>query len=160
MGKPLRRHRTLQPLSREHHHGLLLCWKIRNGLRRGVAVERIKKYCDVFFESQLLPHFELEETHLFPLLGTNHKLFKKGIKQHQQLELLFRKSASGEILIKIADLLEEHIRFEERQIFGEVQKIATPGELEKLSEVHSEYEPNCEVIENWDDNFWESNLAN
>ncbi|CDF79955.1 hypothetical protein BN863_22430 [Formosa agariphila KMM 3901] len=32
--KPLKRHKSLQPLSRDHHHGLLLAWKIRADLRK------------------------------------------------------------------------------------------------------------------------------
>jgi hypothetical protein len=47
--KPLKRHAALQPLSREHHHGLLLGWKIRTGLSNGAPLERIKAYADWFF---------------------------------------------------------------------------------------------------------------
>ena len=32
--KPQKRHKALQPLSREHHHGLLLSWKIRSGFNK------------------------------------------------------------------------------------------------------------------------------
>ncbi|WP_241739476.1 hypothetical protein [Aestuariibaculum marinum] len=32
--KPLKRHKALQPLSREHHYGLLLTWKIRTGFKK------------------------------------------------------------------------------------------------------------------------------
>jgi len=39
---PIKRSIALQPLSREHHHGLLLCWKIRTGLKKGIDIDRIK----------------------------------------------------------------------------------------------------------------------
>src|SRR5690606_10923423 len=29
--KPIKRNKDLQPFSRDHHHSLLLCWKIRTG---------------------------------------------------------------------------------------------------------------------------------
>ena len=31
-----KRHKALQNLSREHHHGLLLSWKIRTGLNKNI----------------------------------------------------------------------------------------------------------------------------
>lgn len=43
MSQPIKRHPSLQPLSREHHYGLLLSWKIREGFKREVPPERIKK---------------------------------------------------------------------------------------------------------------------
>ena len=47
--KPLKRHKALQPLSRDHHHGLLLSWKIRSGFKKNIDVERIKVYADWFY---------------------------------------------------------------------------------------------------------------
>ncbi len=43
MSKPIKRSVALKPLSREHHHGLLLSWKIREGFNRNVEIERIKR---------------------------------------------------------------------------------------------------------------------
>ena len=34
--KPIKRHKAIQPLSREHHQGLLLCWKIGKGFEKGI----------------------------------------------------------------------------------------------------------------------------
>lgn len=42
MSKSIKRTKALQPLSRDHHHGLLLCWKIRQGIKLNVEPERIK----------------------------------------------------------------------------------------------------------------------
>ncbi len=42
--KPQKRHIALQPLSREHHQGLLLSWKIRKGLSRKIEFDRIQNY--------------------------------------------------------------------------------------------------------------------
>src|SRR5690606_3210653 len=60
---PIKRHKALQGVSREHHHGLLLCWKIRTGLAKNISPDRIKTYVDWFFDVYLRPHFELEENH-------------------------------------------------------------------------------------------------
>ena len=65
MGRPpIKRHNALQGVSREHHHGLLLCWKIRTGLSKNIPLERIKVYVDWFYTNYLVPHFELEETYM------------------------------------------------------------------------------------------------
>ena len=57
--KPQKRHKALQPLSREHHHGLLLSWKIRAGFSENIGPKRIKVYADWFFKNHLIPHFHL-----------------------------------------------------------------------------------------------------
>src|SRR5680860_688473 len=87
--KPIKRNKSLQPLSRDHHHSLLLCWKIRTGFTKDVAVERIKRYTDWFFENHIRPHFEMEEKYLFPILGNNNQLVKKAIAEHRRLGRLF-----------------------------------------------------------------------
>src|SRR5690606_36276296 len=67
--KPIKRDENIQPFSREHHHGLLLSWKIKTGFKKNLELERIKRYTDWFYKNQLLPHFEAEEKYLFPILG-------------------------------------------------------------------------------------------
>jgi len=146
--QPIKRHKALQPLSREHHHGLLLSWKIRAGLKKNVEAERVRNYSEFFFTNQLLPHFEIEEAYLFPILGKEHRLVIQAVEQHRQLELLFKnQSASFETLNKIADLLEEHIRFEERVLFNEIQKAASAKDLEKFATVHPKQARICAAIE-------------
>jgi hypothetical protein len=67
MTPPIKRHISLQPLSRDHHDGLLLKWKINQGISKGVDISRIQKYVDWFFKEHLIPHFRIEEDHLFAL---------------------------------------------------------------------------------------------
>ena len=62
--KPIKRNEFLKAISREHHHGLLLSWKIRAGIKKEVEPFRIKKYLDWFYTEHLLPHFEIEEKHI------------------------------------------------------------------------------------------------
>ena len=56
---PIKRHKALQPLSRDHHHGLLLSGKIRAGFSKNIEPLRIKNYADWFFKNHLIPHFEI-----------------------------------------------------------------------------------------------------
>mgnify|MGYP003553672963 CR=1 FL=1 len=66
---PIERLPGLRGISREHHEGLLLCWKVRAGLARNVPPARIRQYCRRFLKHTLKPHFEVEEDVLFPVLG-------------------------------------------------------------------------------------------
>lgn len=40
----MKRHAALVQLSRDHHYGLLLCWKLKEGLKKEIEVERMSKY--------------------------------------------------------------------------------------------------------------------
>ena len=61
MPDPIKRHISLQPLSRQHHDGLLLRWKLKKGLQKEIKLERLKAYVDWFWSSHLKSHFEFEE---------------------------------------------------------------------------------------------------
>jgi len=153
--KPLKRHKALQPLSREHHHGLLLSWKIRMGFAKGIAPERVKAYADWFFEKHLLPHFEMEEQHVFPILGSrkDHSMVRRAIREHGRLKKLFsRKEGLDKHLSLIEEELTAHIRYEERVLFGEVQRAATPEQLAKIERLHH----GQPFVEDWTDRFWET----
>ncbi|RTE52750.1 hemerythrin domain-containing protein [Arenibacter aquaticus] len=149
--KPIKRHLVLQPLSREHHQGLLLSWKIRTGFTKKIAYSRIKAYTDWFYKTYLIPHFTEEETHIFPILGEDNDLVKKAITQHRRLKRLFNTEKDIEkSLAIIEEELEQHIRFEERILFNEIQKVATEQQLQTIAAHQNEKE----YIENSSDMFW------
>lgn len=150
--EPIKRHRAMQPLSRDHHHGLLLCWKIRTGLAKGIATQRIKRYADWFFINHALPHFELEERYLFPILGTQNESVQRAILEHARLTGLFRDTDDIEkSLDAIQAELGKHIRFEERTLFAEIQKSATEEQLLTILKIHNDEKFN----DNTDDPFWD-----
>lgn len=150
--KPIKRDKLIQPLSREHHHSLLLCWKIRKGFAKGVAPERMKVYTDWFFENHILPHFEIEEKYMFPVLGNEHELVKKALSEHRRLKRLFQNEEEIEkSLSLIEEELDMHIRFEERELFNIIQQEATPEELAMIAEKHG---PEEKFQENTADEFW------
>ena len=149
--RPLKRVLELQPLSHDHHHGLQLCWKIRTGFSKQVEVERIKNYADWFFTNHLVPHFELEEKYIFTILDQKNEFVKQVLTDHRRLKRLFSETTNLEkSLGLIEEELEKHIRFEERILFPEVQKEATPEQLAEIGKIH-----NHELfIENNEDTFW------
>lgn len=150
---PIKRHEALKPLSRDHHHGLLLCWKIREGLKRGVSLERIKKYTDFFFTSQLRPHLRFEEAEIFPLLGEDHPMVQRAINEHSRLESLFKEEAGEAGFHSIEKELNRHIRFEERELFRELQETVSEEKLQNIT--NKEEEIITPDPDDWDDKFWQ-----
>jgi hypothetical protein len=149
---PQKRHASLQPLSREHHQALLLCWKFRQGFSKGVEPERMMKYAGWFWTTYLAPHFKAEEKTFFPILDKEHPGIIKALKQHKQLEAMFHSKDSdiAYTLRQIAFELEQHIRFEERELFNDIQEKASPAQLEELANNH----PEEKFEENIEDMFW------
>ena len=151
--KPIKRSDSLKPLSREHHHGLLFCWKLRTGIKKNVEVSRIKKYADWFCQNYLIPHFEVEEKYVFPILGNENELIKRAVSEHRSLKRMLESTTTEfqKNIGLIGDELVDHIRFEERILFGEIQKIATTEQLQSIEFNHSDEK----FVDNLTDPFWE-----
>ena len=148
---PLKRDPALRHLSHDHHHGLLLCWKIRQGFKLGVEPARMKNYCVWFWTSYLNPHFEEEEKVIFPILPEDNLLIKQALTEHKRLRKLFSSWENPEkTLGQIEEELEKHIRFEERILFPEIQEKATVEQLEAIA-AHGKRE---KFVENGEDPFW------
>lgn len=149
--KPIKRSEDLIKLSREHHHALLLCWKIKTGLAKNIEVSRIATYAKWFYTTHLLPHFVLEEQFVFPILSSEDLNRQKAEQQHTQLRILFeQKEIDQQALTDIQRILAEHIRFEERVVFNEAQKLANPEQVQKLQEI----EFTDKFCDNESDPFW------
>ena len=149
--KPIKRHIALQPVSREHHDGLMCCFKIRNGLAKNIALKRISEYVHWFCKEHLEPHFQLEEQHIFPLLPAAHELNQRAAEEHALLRSYFnRDDFTADELIAFEQLLEKHIRFEERVMFNVIQESSTDEQLKEAMKLHTESD-HCDV---WPDVFW------
>jgi iron-sulfur cluster repair protein YtfE (RIC family) len=140
----MKRHKALQSLSQEHHHGLILSQLIKigspkfKGLPATIAGKKL--HTIKFFEENLITHFKKEEEVLFPLLRAKstdiENLVNELASQHKEIHSLFEKlkiSVKFENeLDAIGKLLEVHIRKEERELFQMTQEILSADELIKL----------------------------
>ena len=118
---------------------------------KNIEIERIKTYADWFFNNELIPHFELEEAHIFPILKADNELVKRALAEHRRLKRLFNDEKDVErSLHKIEEELEQHIRFEERILFPEIQKTATEAQLALIEDIHHEEG----FVDNVNDEFW------
>ena len=136
----MKRHAALIPLSREHHDGLILARLLRQDAPPYPGLpdtpEAKLQYAREQWELHLLPHLEKEESLLAPFVKQHFK------DQEANLERMFRDHAKlreGMLTLNVTiatqdawgRLLEEHIRWEERIWFAELQEKA-----ELLSQLH------------------------
>lgn len=125
------RHPSLRALSQDHHHGLALALRCRKQalgqLKPMGAVglaERAQEFLD-FYKSNLARHFEAEEEVLFPAMRTtvpvSTAIVDTLVQDHQQirqaLPQLQIKTGLAKLIFDLGDLLERHIRKEERELF-------------------------------------------
>lgn len=147
--KPLKRHIKLQKLSREHHQMLIFSLRLKKGLSIKVDESRLIEYTKFIMDGLVLPHMQLEENLLLsqlPKFGNKDRV----LVEHQWFKNLHEKdnyslASLNELYIK----LENHIRFEERIFFQEIQKSFS----DQLSLIHWENEENLSCL-NWTDPFW------
>jgi hemerythrin-like domain-containing protein len=125
----MKRHPFLLQLSREHHQGLVLARKARRWAA-GDATEGEQGWAAVrhAYESELRPHFEEEEARVFPLLAAHaEKLVARALDDHRRLRTLALGGSTLAELEELGQLLEAHIRFEERELFPAVEHTLEDG---------------------------------
>jgi len=145
---PAKRHPSLIPLSHDHHHGLVLAFRLREGLPRNrkpsdspqeQAADTIR-----FFHDSLVAHFRAEEEALFPAIRAcvSHAatmldtLTAEHSEIRAQVENLAQASpdeATLQTKLKaFGDLLERHIRREERELFPLYEAHISEAEVARI----------------------------
>jgi len=151
--KPIKRSEALKALSKDHHFNLLFIWKIRQGLKLKVEPLRIKNFIDHFFNEQILHHFSEEEKYLFCLLPKDEPLRLHAENEHSAIKKIAAAIAEENIsenkIEEFANLLENHIRFEERTLFPYMEKNIS---YEKLAKASTHF--TVEHSDEWQDTFW------
>ena len=151
---PQKRHPALIPLSKDHHQGLLLCWKIRQGFDKNIEVDRISKYLVYFFDVHLTAHFKEEEEVLLTKLDDDDAFKQDTYYQHEEIRSLIdeiRQNLQDEKLVRqFEKKLEAHIRFEERKLFPYLQELFDEKTLLEVGHVIEEKE----AADDWTDVFW------
>jgi hemerythrin-like domain-containing protein len=150
---PIKRHPALISFSRDHHNGLLLVWKVREGERKNIEPKRVADYVNFAFNSELEPHFNDEEKWLFPELTADNPGRMKAEADHRFIRQLvndLHTMPEPALLSRFADALEAHIRFEERELFNEIQKIPE----ERLVPIAGRFAGHVCTEDGWSDEFW------
>lgn len=152
---PLKRHLSFQDFSREHHEELLLGWKIKRGLAKGIDADRIVSYCKHFYTHYLSRHMEKEEKYIFSKLNPADPDVVKLIKEHRQVQQIIEGLGQDSVntrdfLIILAHELDKHIRYEERVFFERLQKELTEDVLRTMKPDENQIKEELE----WEDSFW------
>jgi hypothetical protein len=154
---PIKRHDALVAFSKDHHFGLLLVWKIRQGLAGSVDANRISNYVLFCFAEDLQYHFREEEQLMFSKLPAGDILRVQVEQEHQTIYKLIDKVGADKtnpvLLKEFADTLEKHIRFEERILFKHIQETIGADVLETIASYHGT--PSGNIDSRWNDPFWE-----
>jgi hemerythrin-like domain-containing protein len=152
--KPLKRSKELTPLSREHHEGLLFVWKIKQGLANQTPLETLCNYTRWFWANHFKSHFKNEESLLVKYLPVANPLVKQMFKEHELIKnLVFTldKEPDEGSLKLLVEYINNHIRFEERQLFPFAETTLTPEQLDEVYR-HLPSEQYCDAA--WTDEFW------
>lgn len=153
---PIKRHQALVQYSKEHHFGLLLGWKVRQGAKNSVEPERMAKYIVAAWEAEVAPHFDNEERELFGLLPTDDALRIQAEKEHTEIRNKIeeiKESGSLQNLEEFTTMLDAHIRFEERVLFPHIEKQQSFENFAKAMQAH-EALAHSDFDSIWSDQFW------
>ena len=134
----------LRPLSREHHHALVLARRVEREAARADAdlVALWRDACHAL-ETSLDPHFVIEERHLLtPLAARGERaLVERTRSDHDRLRALMTNGPVGEPLRDrlraFAALLPEHVRFEEAVLFPLAEARLSPTQLAEVLAAHA-----------------------
>jgi hemerythrin-like domain-containing protein len=124
----LRRSRQLKPLSSEHHQALLVAFQLKKGLAgHGASAGAPKDLAGLvslarrFDEAVLRPHARAEEELLGSYLPDGD--LQRLAFEHRELARFVEATRQGrpqdarQALAAYAELLERHVRWEERELF-------------------------------------------
>ncbi len=144
---PIARHAALQPLSRDHYQGLVCAQALIRSAddeaeARQDAVRRLLEAWD----AEIADHFADEERLLDGLIAVASQ--KRLETEHTYLRELIQQAAAVppqsdpgvELVRHLGEALRDHIRWEERELFNEAERSATPRQLETISDETSRIE--------------------
>ncbi len=147
----MKRLAQLQPLSRQHHNGLLAALLLKKGIAKGASINIMSAFILDLWNNDLNEHFKNEEMFLVPALKKtvfDETLSQKLLHEHNQIRSYIATIQKGLATIptiqSFANLLEEHIRFEERIYFNEAEKALSELQLQSIGlHLHETKENNC-----------------
>ena len=133
------RDKSLIPLSHQHHNALALCVLTERSLAADASAANIAKLATRVidrYELEMVNHFELEETVLFPRLPAD--AVRQFIADHRRMTGLveqLRVDPTAEALREFSSLLRQHVRSEENDLFQRAQESLPRPVLDEIGEV-------------------------
>lgn len=136
----MKRDERLRGLSSEHHHALRLARRVADACRGEGADDELVQEVDLAWQQTLGPHFTTEEELLLPGLdgAGEGDIADRTRDDHARLRDHLRAAMAGELerLADFAELLHQHVRFEERVLFPACEETLAPEVLARVLERH------------------------
>jgi iron-sulfur cluster repair protein YtfE (RIC family) len=146
----LKRSEELQPLSRQHHNGLLFCLLLQKGIKKAADAEVMKAFIQDFWYKDLQHHFQLEEQFLDPLQKKYDVLLEplgRMMQEHYEIKNIINEislNPSYQSINELREKLDAHVRFEERMLFPLIEQTITNEERLAIGRVlEHERDDNC-----------------
>jgi iron-sulfur cluster repair protein YtfE (RIC family) len=135
----MKRHRSLLPLSHDHHRALVQVRRLK-GVREGSDAGTVARAFLGFFAEETVRHFREEEELVFPAVldcPSAREPLVQALLQHERLhaltKLLREALDTGRpitpIMQELGDLLVAHVRHEERCLFPLIEEFVDDSTL-------------------------------
>lgn len=137
----MKRAAQLQDLSREHHASLVMAKKIAEVAAQGseaellAAIESVKDY----YENELEEHIQHEERTIFAPIFKEYQehigLATSLLKEHGFIRMLIpalKPETARKDLAEFAEVLKNHTRIEERELFPLVESLFSETQLDAI----------------------------
>ena len=134
----VKRHPALQTLSRDHHQALAVAQRLRGA--GGQGHHKAQAAFLEFWRKEGEQHFRVEEEVLLPRFaavgGADTPMVARVLIEHAEIRLralrLKGAPASAAALEELGELLAEHVRLEERELFPAIEEALEEIELRWL----------------------------
>lgn len=135
----MKRHPALVPLSRDHHHALVIARRLRHATTQ-TAAETARAFLAHWDAEQRL-HFRLEEELLLPAYAAHGAPDHAAVLRMLVDHMLIRRDAARlanapplELLHDLGARLADHVELEERELFPLIEKTIPEPELDALGD--------------------------
>ncbi|WP_163581774.1 hemerythrin domain-containing protein [Gracilibacillus saliphilus] len=126
----MKRHEALHPLSHHHHHTLVMAQQLKNADEKA-SIQQMTRDVIEFWKNDGEDHFRDEEEVLLPLFAQYQEIdipeIREMLIQHVQIrsyvqQIRGMRRKDRQIFRNLGELLQKHVRLEERIIFPMIEQ--------------------------------------
>ena len=139
---PIKRHASMQPFSRDHYAGLVQAQRLMRAAEDTAAARRdaLASFLNAW-RREIRSHFDEEERLLIPLIddaGDVERLLDEHRTlrdfAHEAERQVNQHDPSRDWVRELGEMLRDHIRWEERELFGIIEQNADEQQMQSLGQ--------------------------
>ncbi len=146
----MKRHHALEPFSRDHFSGLVVAKHLQERPNTDSVSELL-----LLWKNEMEDHFR-EEERLFAELAPA-EMASRLMQDHREIEAMVRQASEGSLtdgeIVRLGKLINDHIRWEERQLFPALEQLseidsiwASSMEMEKRRQEDGHHQRRAELV--------------